>query len=482
MAYQLNKTYLLFSNSGSGRCLTVSGGTAANNRNVCILDKNDSAAQNWMVKEFGSNLKLVTGLNQNYALNYYRSAGQGKPGNCDIYPQSGNDADSCIVLEPVSTDVYRIKLKNYNLYLTAKGTSDNADVRWEAQIPLGSNYTDLAPQEWRFLELGKKGIRAPFIYAGHWSNGKMYYYTDEQLSGLDNATEFVICSGVFQGYFTNKGEPASARDTTYIQQYVQAATQMTRRLYNMYGKQVWIGTPLVGKNVPYEKTAFEEVGKRMTYFIDNLIAEFSTYAMDFGTLVKGIYMSDEEVLGTFNTGTSVDKNWQISMFQTVSNYAASKGKKMLWSPYWGTENLTEAACVIHRTNIFDYAVIQPHYYFSPDYSAHLNCEALRTGIAIQRVVYQTRQPILHESAITCTKTVIGCQMEIDWRYNAYSDFKARYNTYGEVFDQSYGAYSKQTANFGFYFGCPPIEGMENPNGEAAKGYPVVRDVVNRFFQ
>ena len=46
MAYQLNKTYLLFSNSGSGRCLTVSGGTAANNRNVCILDKNDSAAQN----------------------------------------------------------------------------------------------------------------------------------------------------------------------------------------------------------------------------------------------------------------------------------------------------------------------------------------------------------------------------------------------------------------------------------------------------
>ena len=34
-------------------------------------------------------------------------------------PQSGNDADSCIVLEPVSTDVYRIRLKNYNLCLTA---------------------------------------------------------------------------------------------------------------------------------------------------------------------------------------------------------------------------------------------------------------------------------------------------------------------------------------------------------------------------
>ena len=206
MAYQLNKSYLLFSNSGSGRCLNVSGGTAANNRNVCILNKNGSAAQNWMVKAFGSNLKIVSGLNQNYALNYYWNAGQGNPGNCDIYPQAGNDADSCIVLEAVSTDVYRIRLKNYKLYLTAKGTGDNADVRWEAPVSLGSDYTLLAPQEWRFLDPSAKGFRAPFIYAGHFSSGEKYSYTNTQLEGLENATEFVICSA-FSGYFTQNGEP-----------------------------------------------------------------------------------------------------------------------------------------------------------------------------------------------------------------------------------------------------------------------------------
>jgi hypothetical protein len=147
---------------------------------------------------------------------------------------------------------------------------------------------------------------------------------------------------------------------------------------------------------------------------------------------------------------------------------------MLWSPYWGTENLKEAACVIHRTNIFDYAVIQPHYYFSPDYSAHLNCEALRTGIAIQRVVYQTGQPILHESAITCTKTVIGCQMEIDNNYTPTNAYGKRYQKYVDVFDASEGAYSKATTNFGFYFECPWEENDES--------YNTIRDEVNKFFK
>lgn len=480
MAYQLNKTYLLFSNSGSGKCLNVSGGTVANNRNVCILDKNDSAAQNWMVKAFGSNLKLVTGLNQSYALNYYWSAGQGNPGNCDVYPQSGNDADSSIVLEPVSTDVYRIKLKNYNLYLTAKGTGNNADVRWEAQVPLGSNYTLLAPQEWRFLDPSAKGIRAPFIYAGFWSDGAQYCYDDDQIRGLDNATEFVICSGVFQGYFTSEGKPASAETTTYIQLYVQAAVQMTRRLYTEYGKQVWIGTPTVGKNVPNEKTQFEEVGRRMTYFIDNLIAEFNKYGLSFDSLVKGIYMSDEEVLSELDSTKDPTSDPQIKMFQTTANYAAGKGKKMLWSPYVGTNNLKRAAIVIHKTNIFDYALIQPQY-FATGYAPNM-CQGLRTGIAIQRVTYENGTPILHESAITCTKTVIGCQMEINWKYNTSQVYKDRFDCYYEkVFNESYGAYSKGTANFGFYFGCPPVGTMENPNGAATTGYMVVKNIVNQFF-
>lgn len=474
MAYQLNKTYLLFCYSGTGQCLSVSGGIVANHQAVCIGTKNGGAAQSWTIKQFGSNYKIVSNLNQNYALNYYGSSGQNN--NCDIYPQSGNDANSSIVLEPISTDVYRIKLKNYNLYLTAKGEGNNSKVSWESPVSMGSSYTLLRPQEWRIVDPAEKGIRAPFIYAGFHASGNEYTYTDAQISGLNNATEFVICSGNFNGYFTDAGEPSTegTGPKGYIQQYVEKAADMAKRLYTKYGKQVWIGTPMVGSNVK-GKTAFEEVGRRMTYFIDNITTQFGIIGLDFNTVVKGIYMSDEGVIDEFTASSQVADSPQISMFQTVSNYAAKKGKKMLWSPYWSTANLTRAACVIHRTNIFDYAVIQPHYYFSPDYSAHLNCDALRTGIEIQRVVYQTGQPILHESSITCTKTVIGCQMEIDSNYNKDSAFKARYKIYTDVFNQSAGAYDKYNANFGFYFGCPEFGCTDDPN------YDVAKAMVNDFF-
>ena len=254
---------------------------------------------------------------------------------------------------------------------------------------------------------------------------------------------------------------------------------MARRLYNEYGKQVWIGTPLVGKNVPNEKTQFEEVGRRMTYFIDNLIAEFSKYGLSFDSLVKGIYMSDEEVLSALDASKDPTSDPQIKMFQTTANYAAGKGKKMLWSPYVGTDNLKRAAIVIHKTNIFDYALIQPQYY-ATGYAPNM-CQGLRTGIAIQRVTYDTGAPILHESVITCTKTVIGCQMEINWRYEKEPIYQDRFETYKKVFNEPYAAYSKDTANFGFYFGRPPVGGMPNPNGAATTGYTVVKDIVNQFF-
>lgn len=475
MAYQLNKSYLLFSHGGTGQCLTVYGGAANNNQNVCLFRKVGTSAQSWTIKAFGSNLKIVTGLNQNYALNYYWSAGQGNPGNCDIYPQAGNDADSCIVLEAVSTDVYRIKLKNYNLYLTAKGTGDSADIRWEAPVSLwSSDYSLRAPQQWRILDPAEKGIRAPFIFAGYFDANTMYSYTDAQLSGLGNATEFVISSGSYQGYFDENGKPNSDNS---IQNYVVAAANMAKRLYTMYGKQVWIGTPGVGLNVEYEEGKFKEVGRQMTAFIDKIITQFGSIGLNFNTVVKGIYMHDETVRGAFDATTSVSSNWQISMFETVSNYAASKGKKMLWSPHWGSTNYVRAAYVIHRTNIFDYALIQPGYYFPQNTGCDHNCEILRTGIAMQRLCYLGGIPILHETAITCTKTVIGCQMENDWRYGVYPDFQQRYQTYVNVFDQAYGAYDKYNANFGFYFGCPSL--TDNPIEDS--GYDAAKAAVASFF-
>ena len=485
MAYQLNKNYVLYSYGGTGQCLTVYGGTANNNQNVCVFRKVGTSAQNWTIKAFGSNLKIVTGVNQNYALNYYWSAGQGRPGNCDIYPQSGNDADSSIELNPVSTDVYRIKLKNYDLYLTAKGTGDNGnspDVRWEAPIGMDKNYLELAPQEWRLVDPAEKGIRAPFIFAGYFKEGVMYSYTDAQLSGLGNATEFVINGGAYSGYFKDDGTP----NEIAINNYAASAAQMAKRLYTMYGKQVWIGTPEVWYTVWKTEAAAKKAGNEIVKFLNTVMDEFVNNGLDFNTVVKGIYMHDENIYEPIDADKLPTSNYQVSVFQAISNYAASKGKKMMWSPSWSTTNLNRAARVIHQTNIFDYAVIQPGYFFNSENGNELNCGAIRKSIAMQRLCYAAGAPILHESVISCYKTVIGCQMEIDWRYNAvgYEEFKPRYETYETVFNGSYGAYDKYNANFGFYFGCPAVAGIFNPEQIATvnEGYDRVKAVVNNFFK
>lgn len=146
MAYQLNKNYHFVSYAGSGKCLNVYGNEQiSNNRNVCLWNKQDTNAQNWVIKSFSGGTKIVSNLNQNYALNYYWGSGKGNPGNCDVYPEAGNDADSLVVFQAVDSNnnIYRIKLKNYNLYLTAKGTADGSDVKWESLV------SGAKTQEWK---------------------------------------------------------------------------------------------------------------------------------------------------------------------------------------------------------------------------------------------------------------------------------------------------------------------------------------------
>lgn len=154
MAYSLDTPYYFTSHSGTGKCLNVYGNEqVSNNRNVCLWTKDTGTAQSWSIKQFSGGLKIVSNLNQSYALNYYWSSGQGNAGNCDIYPQEGNDTDSCVTVLTMSgtNEIYKFKLKNYNLYLTATGTTDNADVRWE---PLANSGT---AQLWKLSAFGAAG-------------------------------------------------------------------------------------------------------------------------------------------------------------------------------------------------------------------------------------------------------------------------------------------------------------------------------------
>lgn len=481
MSYKLNVPYFMVSHGGAGKCLNLYGNEqVSDHRNVCIWARSTGKAQSWLIKAFGSNHKIVTALDQTYALNYHWTSGKGNPGNCNIHPQAGNDADSSITLVAVNaTDgIYKIKLKNYNLYLTAKGTGDNADVRWEAPVSSGTT------QQWRLMETA--GIQAPFIYAGYNYEGTLYSYTDGQLSGLENATEFVVHPGAFLGFFTREGD----LNGTYVQNCVSAVAAMTKRLYDKYKKPVWIGTPVVAPptssggspyTVAHTAAVYTKITGHMTTFITNVGNELRRIGLDFNTCVKGIYISDEGIFDQFDFSTTIASHPQVNMFQAVSNYAAGKGLKMLWSPYWSTNNLVKAAHVIHRTSIFDYALIQPGYYFRDSHGQYwneqwaLNCDAIREMIAKQRLCYQNKQQILHDSNIDHFRTKIGCQMEIDQRYVEDSArYAYLYRYYADTFGASVTGYSKAIADFGFYFNCP--------KGSADTAFTTIKNEVNEFFK
>lgn len=275
-----------------------------------------------------------------------------------------------------------------------------------------------------------------------------------------------------------------------MQQCVALVAEKTKYLYDKYKKPVWIGTPLVAPPtqsgdshyiVDHTETVYSKITNHMTTYINDVSSELRSLGLDFGTCVKGIYISDEGIFDTFDFSTSVASHPQVKMFQAISDFAATKGKQMLWSPYWSTANLVKAAHIVHRTNIFDYVLMQPGYYFRKDNDAvvpaanyKLNCEAIRAMIIKQRVCYQNEQQILHDSNITCGRATISCQMEIDQLYvTDAAQFGPHYDHYEEIFGKPVTGYTKANANFGFYFGCP-----------AAKNDPdfdTIREKVNAFF-
>lgn len=154
MAAVSNVPYYIVSHAGTGKCLNVYGNEqVSNNRNVCLWSKESTKAQCWVLRDFTAGKKIVTSLDETYALNYHWTAGNGNPGNCDILLHANNNDDSIISLVEVdaANNIYRIKLEKYNLYLTAKGTTDNSDVRWETADNSGTT------QQWQLVNFQTTG-------------------------------------------------------------------------------------------------------------------------------------------------------------------------------------------------------------------------------------------------------------------------------------------------------------------------------------
>lgn len=103
-----------------------------NNQNVTLWSKSGTNDQKWVFGTPGPFVKVKSLVNLEYALNYCEEEGTdyGEPGNCDVYPHYANESYAHIDFI-VDGGYYLIKQTHCDLYLTAAGNNNGADVSWE---------------------------------------------------------------------------------------------------------------------------------------------------------------------------------------------------------------------------------------------------------------------------------------------------------------------------------------------------------------
>lgn len=134
-------TYKIMSaQTGTYLALDTTATTLSNNINVKLEDWQDIAHKKWMISSFANGSYIRTPVDKSYGLNVYRS---GSPYNCDIHLISGNETDAKVNFIN-SGNFMKIKLTNYNLYLTVGSSGDN--VYWASN-------TSAANQLWSFTQV-----------------------------------------------------------------------------------------------------------------------------------------------------------------------------------------------------------------------------------------------------------------------------------------------------------------------------------------
>lgn len=132
-------------NVGASKCLNINGDNLTslyNGINVTLWSDSGTNEQKWVISDLGNNVYIKSVIDTAYGLNVYRS---GSPYNCNIYKIAGNETDASVDIIQ-SGSYYKVKLHNYDLYLTVGGNTDGTNVYWAGSST--SNY-----QKWSFTAL-----------------------------------------------------------------------------------------------------------------------------------------------------------------------------------------------------------------------------------------------------------------------------------------------------------------------------------------
>ena len=138
-------TPVYIKNYETGKYLNIYGEnltSLSSHKNVVLWDKDEgSREQLWLIPDYSNNHCIKSVIDPNYGLNVYRA---GSPYNCDMLRVFDNGTDSVCTFTLIDSNRYIIKLKNYDLCLTADSNSNGANVYWAA-------YNNSSYQTWSFV-------------------------------------------------------------------------------------------------------------------------------------------------------------------------------------------------------------------------------------------------------------------------------------------------------------------------------------------
>ncbi|GKX67620.1 DUF4855 domain-containing protein [Inconstantimicrobium mannanitabidum] len=262
--------------------------------------------------------------------------------------------------------------------------------------------------------------------------GQCDSFTDADWQALrnSNCTDFVIIPALAGNYNSDEAGYENQLAPKVINAINKLATTMS-------WANIWIGTPGIGySNCSIASSSLNPFYNYITYVKNQISSSI------WNNNVRGIYMNEESVYGSVdysNLGSNSTIKLMNDLSYRVHNYL---GKSFLWIPYYGYGSspatiIKNIGYVADRTSIFDYVIIQPHYYF--DSTVQSNLAGVYYSVQNQAICYRNGVAVTQKTS----NTIIGVEMESDWHIlspNSYSDFLGRYNEYVSEFSTFAGVY------------------------------------------
>ncbi len=265
-------------------------------------------------------------------------------------------------------------------------------------------------------------IRGACIFAG-----QAEAFTDADWQALANSglTDFIIIPKEAGHY--------GATEAGYKTQLAPFMAGVIHQLVTRRGTaRIWIGTPGISSlNYTISGSSLEPVYN----YLDDVRNRVG--AAVWANNIGGVYMNMESIYGEVDYH-DLRANPCIRLMEDLSVKVHKRLKvKFLWIPYYGygpnADEITKRiGYVANKQTIFDYVVVQPHYYF--DGNAAENLEGVKSSTSNQAISYPDGFMVTPKTS----STVIGPEIELSWRIvppNNDQDYLRRYEEYLSRFSE-----------------------------------------------